>query len=571
MRDIEIKLGGFTMKCIFQTTILLLALVIFATTGLAGDQTFPMPKDMTRLLPVQADGVLGISSLEELDGLWLEVMPLEMGEEDVSLLPVLKDLLLGFEDMIDPGKPLLLTTRILSSMDNQGVLFTLILPMKDEDQDLAHVEGFEKFLIVREGDYIGVSTDPDWQPAGEKPTWAKELKDGLLTASLDLESIVETYGCMIEMGLGAMESQAQGGTGLDVSTSVEESLAMVRMLRALVESVAGMEIILNHDDQSIGKDFIFSTKPGSPFAPGPQPSFEESLNLTRFMPGGEELLVVAALDQSAQMDILSGYYLATIHSEMATMDSETAERYALWYTDYLNAMEVGFLPTALTIRFEKDNSSFQNLILSGEVQEDWQRLIHIIDGLHDLGIGVDLSRIDGDEIDGHEILGWAVTWQEGEIQNMFDSGLNIPQDDPLLASELMGLFRFVPGNIYMSQVDDYILTCGGSSPDLMKQLVRNVAKGKGQVDPRVKKALKKGGSGMQMVTVGDLNAIGQVLLEIGEEFSEEENSEDEFSWPIDHPLPFQQWMEINGADYLIHLEMEKSGIREMIQALIEVE
>ena len=143
----------------------------------------------------------------------------------------------------------------------------------------------------------------------------------------------------------------------------------------------------------------------------------------------------------------------------------------------------------------------------------------------------------------------------------------------MMASNLMGLLRFAPGNIYMAHIDNYILVSGGPNADLIQQLVRNVAKGKGQVDPRVKKVLKNAGSGMQMATVGDLNALVQVIMEIAEEFEGETvdgtSPEDEFTWPIDHPLPFLQSVEINGADYLIHLEMEKSALREVIQVLLE--
>ncbi len=551
------------MNRIFQTSALLLAMVLLAATALAGDENFSMPKDMSRLLPAQADGVLGIASMEKLDALWRDILPEGMDEEEASLLPFFAEALLGFEDMIDPGKPLLITTRILSAMDTQGILFTLILPIKNEDQDFSQVEGFEEFLIIREGDYIGVSTDPDWQPTSETPLWAKELRDGVLTASLDLESVVETYRPLIEMGLGAMESQAQNGTGMGEINSVEETMATVKMLRALLESVAGLEIVLDEDGNSIRKELLFSTKPGSPLAPGPQPSFDEALNLTRFLPGGENLLVVSALDQSAQMELWAESYLATVHSEMETLDSETGERYAQWSTEYLNTMEINFLPAAMTLRVEKDNSSFQHLLRSNNVQEDWKQLVHLADGLHDLGNGVDLAKIDTQDVDGHEVLGWAVTWQEDEIQNMVDSNVGAAQENPMMASNLMGLLRFAPGNIYMAHIDNYILVCGGPNADLIQQLVRNVAKGKGQVDPRVKKALKNAGSGMQMATVGDLNALVQVIMEIAEEFG------DEFTWPIDHPLPFLQSVEINGADYLIHLEMEKSALREVIQVILE--
>ena len=561
------------MRRTFQTAILLLAITLVATSALAGGNSFDMPKDMVKLLPVKADGVLGISSLNKLDKVWQDVLPEGSTEEEVSLMPIIKDALLGFEDMIDPDEPLLITTHILPSMDAQGILITAIFPLKDKNQDFSTIEGIENFQIVHQGDYVGVSTDPNWKPASEKPVWAKELRDGLVTGYIDLASIIDTYGFLIEMGVGAMQSQAQNGTDLAPAASVEETMATIKMIRAFLESANSMEFVLAEDGKSIQKDFIFSTKPDSPLAPGPQPSFDDALKLTRFLPGGESLLAVSAIDQSKQMEIYADYYLASIHSKMANMDTETGERYALWYAKYLNTMEISFLPNALAMRVEKDNSSFQYLLQSSYAKEDFERLTLLANGLNDIGSGVNLIRIDSEKVDDLEIFGWNVDWQKEELEGLFDTPSGVTPTEPLMTSTVMKMLRFVPGNLYMAQVKDYILICGGTNNDMMKQLARNAAKGKGNVDPRVKKALKNAGPGLQSVTTGDLNALMQIVTEVMEEMEEQQadnaDPKPTFNWPINQPVPFLQSLEIDGAEYLMHFEMEKAVIRELIQALME--
>ena len=563
------------MRRLIHLSLLLLSMMVLATSGLARSDNFDMPKDMVRLLPAEVDCVLALSSMDNLDSILKDLLPEEMHEEELSKLPFFQDVFEGLYPLTDPEKPLLLTLTVLPTMNAQGFLFTYIVPMKDDQQDLNNIAGFEDYFPMREGQYIALSSDANWTPAGEKPVWAEDLRNGTLSASIDLASIIKTYGFLIEMGLDSLNSQAQNGMGWNEYTSIEETMAQVKIIRALMESASSMEIVVDSEGKSIYKDFIFSTKPGSSLSPGPQPSFKKALNLTRFLPGGENLLFVSALDQSSQMELYADYYLASMHSDMALMDVETGERYVQWYTQYLNTMEISFLPSAMTVRVEKDNSSFQYLLESDYAQEDFDRMVKLTDDLHDIGSGINLIRMEASQADDHEILAWSVAWQEGELQSMMDNITSANPSDQLLETNLMGLLRFAPGNIYMAQVDNYILLCGGPTDDLMKKLVRNAAKGKGNVDPRVKKALKNSGPGMQLSTVGDLNAMMQVIMEISEELeapgSEDSYPESETNWPFTNPLPFVQTFEIDGPDYLVHMEMEKAVLRELIKAWAEVE
>ena len=92
-------------------------------------------------------------------------------------------------------------------------------------------------------------------------------------------------------------------------------------------------------------------------------------------------------------------------------------------------------------------------------------------------------------------------------------------------------------------------------------------RGKGKVDSRLKKINKNRGGHVQSATVGDLNALFGLILELAREMGEDQ----EIPELTDQPLPFLQTVEIQGADYRIHLEMKKDTIKTLVQAAMDME
>ncbi len=551
---------------------LVLLLTMTAGVAAAGSDNFNMPKDMKALLPATADAILAVSSLDDLDDLWRDLFPENpdnSGDDDASLSQILKDFSPQFAEHVDTDKPLLVVMNLQAAMGNNPFFVTGLMALKDKNLDTASISGLDQYNIVKKGCYIALSTDPNWEPATDKPAWADGLSTGLVGLSLDLDRIIETYRFLIEMGMAGLETQmATQGDGSEGSeSSAETAKATVKMVRALLNSAQGLDLILSRDGDTVAKDFVFRTKPGSELAPGPQPSFDTALKLTRFLPGGENLLAVSAIDQSYQMEFFMDYYLASMHSTMDLMEPDAAQKYAAWYTDYLDAMKVSFAPSAMTLRFEKNNSSFQNIIKSDNPQADWNRLIDLTNGMNGFGVGLELVPVESTPFKGHEITGWTLVRNDDELQQLLAGEEDLDLDVPLSGSNLITVLRFLPGNIYLCRVDDHLLICGGPSQGLMEELISRVDKGKGKVDPRLKSVNKDRGGHVQSATVGDLNTLVAVFMEMAEEMGERED----IPWLTDQPLPFLQTLEIDDDAYQIHLEMEKPAIRALLKAVMDME
>ncbi len=541
----------------------LLVSALLASVATAEQKSFEMPQDMKSLLPASADAVLAVSSLEELDALWREVLPHTLDRQDASLSHYLQLLDPAFVEHVDRSKPFLAVLNLMPPMGGEPYQVTGLMALKDNNFEVASVPGLDKFNLIREGQYLAVSTDPYFSPSDLQPAWASELNAGLMSVTLDLTSIIDTYRFLLEMGLSQMQLQAENSS--EELPSLETTLATIKLARSFLNSAEGLDLFLSQDGDLVTKDFIFRTQPGSDFAPGPQPSFTEALQLTRFLPGGESLLTVSALDQSSQMNIFMDYYLATMHSTTALMPPEAARLYETWYTDYLNTMTISFAPSAMTMRFEKNNSSFQSIIKSDDAPNDWRKLLDLANRMNGFGMGLEMAVMEAIPFKGHDVSAWQLVPNEEELNNLATADLDLSLDDPLVASNMVTMLRFLSGNIYLAQVDNYLLFCGGPTQGLMNELIGRVDENKGQVDPRLKKVNKNGF--VQSATVGDLNAALGVVLELVEEMTQG----DEIPWITNHPLPFKQTLAIDHDDYLVHVEMKKSVVQELIKSALDLE
>ncbi len=555
------------MKNRNRLTTAILAMILVLASGLAtaGHDGFDLPRQMKSLLPATADLVLAVSSLEELDNLWLDLLP----ENPDQTIPSVSDLLLGLDSEwvqhLDPEKPLLLVVNLQSPMGGSPYFLTGLVALKDKNLDLASVPGLEKFNFIQKDRYLAVSTNPTFEPATERPDWFDNLDAGLVSATVDLASIIETYRFLIEMGMTQMENQATQEDNPTVST--EDTQAIIKMVHALLNSAVGIDFTLTRNGETVAKDFVFRTKPGSELSPAPQPSFAAALELTRFLPGGENLLSVSAIDPSKQMALFQDFHLASLHSTTDDMEPETAKRVLDWYTNYLAAMRLTFVPSATTLRFEKNNSSFQTIFQSNDPAADWTRLVDLAQGLTGLGLGLDLLPLDTQSFKGHEIQAWTLEWNEGELEGLLaDEEAQLP-GNPLLSSKMVTALRFLPGKIYLSHHDDYLLYCGGPDSGLMEDLIQRVAKGKGKIDPRLKKVDSQRGGHVQLASTGDLNILIALIAELLEEMGEDK----EVPWLTDQPLPFLETMEIDGPDYRVHFEMEEPALRTLLKAALDWE
>ena len=539
-------------------TALILFLCLLSGAALAGDKSFSMPKDMKALLPAQADIVLAVSSLDELDDLWREILPDSPDRDEASLSQFIENINPEFIEYVDRDKPFLAIANLKSIMGDSPFLITGMLALKDSDFEVSMVPGLEKFNPVRKGDYLAVSTDPDWAPAEETPAWARTVREGLLSTSINLTRMVEANRMTIEMGLSMMENP-------DLAKNAETAEASAKLLRVMIDSIEGLDFVFNEKGDNLYKDINLRLKPGSALEPGPQPSFKDALKMTRFLPGGESLLTVSAYDQSEQADLYRDYYLATMRAAMELMDPPTAERYEEWFTGYVDALTITFAPSVMTLNVEKDNSRFLHIIKSNNAEADYNTMVNLGDTMNRFAMGLELLPIAPDPYNGHEIAGWTIIRNDTDWDNILNREGNATLDDPLTSTGLLSILRLLPGNLYLSRVDEYLLFSGGKDSAMMEELIRRVEKGKGNVDPRLKKINKERGGHVQYASAGDLNTLLAVIIEMTEELSGRED----IPWLSDKPLPFKQTYEFKENEYLFHLEMEKQVVQALIKGLME--
>lgn len=542
-------------KVIFNVAVILM-LGLISGSASAGSKSFSMPKEMKALLPASADVVLAVSSLNELDELWREILPNSPDREEASLSHYIAMVDPEFTQYVDRDEPFLAVVTLQAIMSNNPFHITGLMPLKDKNFTVDMVPGLEKFNLVRKGKYLAVSTDQSWAPATKMPLWAENLDRGLLCGSINLGNIVQANQFLLEMGLAQMENP-------DLDSTTESTMASARMLRMMMNSIDGIDFKFTQDGKVLSKDLVLRIEPNSPLAPGPQPSFNEALKLTRFLPGGENLLTVSAFDQSKQADLYMDYYMASLNTILGMMEPSVAQRYENWYSGYLAAMDITFAPSAMTLRIEKANSSFQNIIKSDNSEVEWAQLVELGNGMNGFGFGLDLQPIAVPPFKGYEIAGWAIIKSEPTLALNGGSSL----ENPLKETGLFSILRFLPDNLYTARVDEYLVFSGGDSPQLIEALINRVDKGKGKADPRLKKINKERGGHVQYASVGDLNTLLAVIIEMTEELS----NRDDIPWLSAKSLPFKQTYEIDGADYRFHLEMEKSVVSELIKGVMEMD
>lgn len=542
---------------------LFFSLFLAASSAQAGSDKFSLPRDMQKLLPDRADAVLALSSFQDLDDLWQDLLPPEVHFEtdDHSLIPFFQSLLKGFSDLVDRERPLLVVANFQSPLGPDPLKVSFLLPLKDPDTDLAYIPGFEKYLLLKEGGYALATTNTSLTPGNHPRKWTRRLPGSVALLDLDLDHIIEVLQPVINMTM----QEARNSDPAPLTS--EDMEVFLQALGKILESSAGLQLSLGRDHGLITKDLVYRTKPDSPLAPAPQPSFKQALALTRFLPGGEDLISVLAYDQSSLVRAFSDFSILMLHNDLRKMDAEDSDEYSQWYAELLNNQDLNSLPTALTLRLEKSNSSLQSIIQSPAAEVDFQRLAHLLDLTGKAGLGLDLQRQAVEPIAGVDIIDWSLVWDHDQVLANFNQPIGFGDDMPMTEDELTGLLHLAPEHWYLAWTGDYILSCGGNDPQLMGELIRRIAEKGGAVDPRLSRARKQRGDDLQVATTGNLLAVIQMIQEMAEESEDIPN----LTWPTGHPSPFLATLEINETDYRVHLEIKMAAVRDLLSTLAAIE
>ena len=142
----------------------------------------------------------------------------------------------------------------------------------------------------------------------------------MVTARFDLEMILGDFGPMVEVGLTNMP---MGSADSDTSVTA----AMFDMTRTIMASSLRLDLALRIEGETLTLHSGYAVTPGSPLDPGPQPSFEDALQLTRLLPAGGNIIQTMAMDQTRQFEVFKDYYLANMNKAVAGMPPEQGDAY----------------------------------------------------------------------------------------------------------------------------------------------------------------------------------------------------------------------------------------------------
>jgi hypothetical protein len=222
--------------------------------------------DAAKLLPADAFLAVRVESAERLHA--LAVCFARMGGEEV---PADVAALLGDMDVpgdvaqIDPARP----AFVALSLGGMSVVPTFVVPARDPQSYATSLAADATLSTAVLGGYVGVSLRPGYAAGTEASALAGALRPGLVSARIDLATLIRTYRPMIEMGLDQMEmfmdqmSMEQQDVSMDMGALLE---VYVDGLWDFVDSADQLDLVLDFDGKVVQQRAWLSTLADSPMA-----------------------------------------------------------------------------------------------------------------------------------------------------------------------------------------------------------------------------------------------------------------------------------------------------------------
>lgn len=222
--------------------------------------------EAARLVPADAFLAVRVESAERFHA--LAVRFARMGGDDV---PADAAALLAEMDVpgdlaqIDAARPAYLAL----SLGGAPVVATFVVPARDAQAYATSLAGDATLSTAVLGSYVGVSMRPGYAAEAQASALAGALRPGLLTARVDLATLIRTFRPMIEMGLEQVEmmmdqmAEQQQDTPMDMGALLE---VYVDGLWAFVDSADQLDLALDFDGRVLHQRASLSTLADSPLA-----------------------------------------------------------------------------------------------------------------------------------------------------------------------------------------------------------------------------------------------------------------------------------------------------------------
>ena len=554
--------------------------LILLTAGIAwsADDSFPLPADMQKLLPADPAFIVAITSVHDLERQWqaIEEMFDDDSGESTDLIGLLSENMPQFAEFADMDKPLALVMGLPNLMGGEEPAFTFIVPLAESswspDDSAPDTTGV---TYLKEGGYLALSMDPLFSPAVETPDLAIGLGPGFISARLDLEMVIDAYRPLAEMGLGAMgnatalpDSQSIGEETHPQQMGPEEIAAMQDLARSVMDSARRFNLSFSIEGEELTLHTGFSVLPGSPLDPGPQPSFEHALQLTRLLPSGGNIIQTMALDQTRQFEIFRSFYTANLEKTTANMPPEQGEAYRSWVQSYLDSVDLFANPLAASISMFEEGMSTNMVMECADAPASLERFTGLFEGLTAADIGMKMKKMPTGKVAGVDVHSWTVDYDPEKLAAHSPAPMN-PQlggTGRMQAEQMIAILRKVTPNINMAVRGDYLILSADPNPANLAHMIQLAGQRRGAAHPQTAAVAAKAGPGCQQVVVGDLMAILAWITELMEEIEEEEYAAIE-----SNPIPFSAAYTIEGANYGLDWTMDMPAVKRFAKAIEQME
>jgi len=554
-----------------------LALLLAASWAVAG--TIELPKDLQELLPADLGALVCFTSVEELDAQLADLVKAleeEDSEEVPDLTGWLTEQLPRFDEIVDTGRPLAVAIDFTPVMMGQEPYLTFVVPMKasfTERDSLGLDAPTSSFAI--QGDYVAVHTGPGFVPGGGIPGLAQNLAPGVMTANLDLEGLMLTYGPFIEMGLAAIpvgvaesDTMADGTVVSNPGMTQEEADALAEMIRTLTTSVKRLDLGFGAEGGRMAMTSRLDMMPDSPLAPGPQPDFEKALELTRLLPDGGNFLMAIAMDMGPQFEVFEDFYILNMRRESEKLGPEQGEKYAAWFEQYLGSKDLWANPMAASYRFGDEGMIAHMALESKDAAGDLDQLVGLIEGLSEVGMGVTLHPVEVPEVDGIEVRSWTVEIATDEMMGFTGSPTSpeLSGMGRMQAEQMTAIMQKIVPGLSLCSRGDYILIAADDDPARLTGMIQAAGQRRGAANPDAARVAKAAGPGVAEIVSGDLMAVLTWVTEFMEEIDDEE-------WDTikGNPIPFDGAYTIEGNRFGFTMNMDVSAMQDLIRALDEMD
>ncbi|MCP4547469.1 MAG: hypothetical protein GY835_13505 [bacterium] len=555
---------------------ILLAFILLAPSLALGfngnDNAMALPDDLVKLLPADATILAASSCLTKLDSqlIYLFEDPDDPAVPTFSLVDsLLKAIRIGPE-FIALDKPIALTVSMPLLMGGSSMPLTLIFATQGTDEEIEdeiHAHDFPSWH--RSGDYLALSLDPSYSPTGSTPRLAADFPLHLASGRVDLAALIEMFNPFVDMWLQSQAMKADSQTRFDdqdgsyTSDDAGEDRILIDLVQGLTESLQELEWTFAEGDGELILDTSLKVLPDSPFAPMRPAPFEDALDLTGILPHDDHLQYASALCEFRYLDLYLEYSRIGLEQGMREFDADKTREVMNWFDSYLDLVHLYFRPIAGSASFDGDNWRAQIVVQSESAEADMAKIVGVVDGYPDLGIGISMQAQDTPHKGGHA---WRVEVDPEAVA--IDPEDGTPTIDPMDLEQLsLMMSKFVPG-IYLATQDDYLLISIDDGPDGIADMLKAIRRKRTPADPRIKRAAGAAGPDCRQIIVGDMQPF---LIWMQEFMNEAKAGSVHCDWTQSESMPFVQTLRTDDHKYNLSLSISAETLKAYIQGIDKTE